>query len=140
MDTGNLQSSLVKSWPSSRSGATHILIVDEDDVLRRALLMRLSRSGYSVTAASCADQALLALENGGIDFVLADDTLSGKTTGAMFGRIVRKLWPAAKTILMTGRDSSQLPDADSLEGFPLLRKPFSSEDLACVLDRLKQAA
>ncbi len=50
----------------------HILIVDDDDRMRRALAMRLEYAGYRVTQAQDGEQALQLLEEAIFDVVLTD--------------------------------------------------------------------
>lgn len=69
------------SPPTSLSGhypaATHILMVDDDPLMRRSLDYTLSQAGYRVSAHATAEAALAALEIDPPDLVLLDIGLPG---------------------------------------------------------------
>jgi len=52
--------------------ANNVLVVDDDQNLRRSLALVLERSGYQVTTATNAQDAMRALHAGPIDLVFLD--------------------------------------------------------------------
>jgi len=57
--------------------AKHILIVDDDDLLRRSLAFNLEQNGYQTSNAANAEDALAIASRGNIDLVLLDIGLPG---------------------------------------------------------------
>jgi DNA-binding NtrC family response regulator len=55
----------------------HILVVDDDPVVRSQLVRLYTHSGYTVVPVSSAEQALKQLADGNIDFVITDIKLPG---------------------------------------------------------------
>lgn len=107
----------------------HILLVDDDDAVRRALTRYLQLHQYVVTA---VPDGRAALEHVGphTDVVVTDLNMPGmsglKLTAALRGRGVQ-----APVILMSGGD----PTPDQVERVDyLLRKPFGPGDLIDLLD------
>lgn len=56
---------------------THILIVDDEELLRRSLSFNLEQSGYQVTTAGSAEDALMIVERNPPDLILLDIGLPG---------------------------------------------------------------
>lgn len=54
-----------------------LLIVDDDQLLRRSLAFNLEQAGYQVNSAASAEDALNTLSRGGIDLVVLDIGLPG---------------------------------------------------------------
>ncbi|MGW8251468.1 MAG: response regulator transcription factor, partial [Anaerolineales bacterium] len=57
--------------------AKHILIVDDDPLLRRSLAFNLEQAGYQVSSAAKAEDALAIARRGRPDLVLLDISLPG---------------------------------------------------------------
>lgn len=114
--------------------APRLLLVDSNDLVQKTLVARLAKFGYAMTAVSCAEEALLALERETFDYLLADVILPGQTTGAMLGREVRERWPDTRVLLMTGYAVDMVPGDADLQEFSVLLKPFGCEDLRRALD------
>src|SRR5512142_3245535 len=58
-------------------GLSHILLVDDDDLLRRSLAFNLQRAGYRVSTAALAEDALAMARGDQPDLVLLDIGLPG---------------------------------------------------------------
>lgn len=107
----------------------HILLVDDDDAVRRALTRYLQLHGHVVTA---VPDGRVALEHVGphTDIVVTDlnmPAMSGlRLTAALRGRGVR-----APVILMSGGD---LPPEEVDRVDYLLRKPFGPRDLTDLIE------
>ncbi len=111
----------------------HILIVDDNDLLRRSLAFHLEEVGYQVTTLATAEDALEFVQNTQIDLILLDIVLPGMD-GLEAMRHLRG-YQYIPVIFLTGRRSK----LDELLGFELggddyVTKPF---DLDLLLVRIK---
>ncbi|HEY1936883.1 MAG TPA: response regulator [Candidatus Angelobacter sp.] len=82
-------------------GKAVILCVDDEPnslVLRKLVLQK---AGYEVVAAHSPAMALEILASGGIDLVLSDQLMPGKT-GTELTKEIKSQWPALPVILISG--------------------------------------
>jgi signal transduction histidine kinase/CheY-like chemotaxis protein len=107
----------------------HILVVDDQEMVRALLAQMLQRLGYSVTRVASSSEAMNALEHGASNAscVLLDLTMPGEDGSQTFARI-RELYPTLPIIFMSGYEPQSVPKAD---GF--LHKPFTLSQLRRVL-------
>jgi DNA-binding response OmpR family regulator len=111
----------------------HILVVDDDALLRRSLAFRLEEAGYQVTTLAAAEEALKFVQNTPIDLILMDIVLPGMD-GLEALRHLRG-YQSIPVIFLTGRNRK----LDELLGFELggddyITKPF---DLDLLMARIK---
>jgi two-component system cell cycle sensor histidine kinase/response regulator CckA len=120
-------SGLVKPPP----GGYTVLVVDDEEGVRRLACRMLTWTGYQTLEARHAREALAAIEEhaGPIHLVLTDVKMPGMN-GRELGREVERRWPGKPILYMSGFASEVfargLLDPDS----PFLAKPFTQEDLA----------
>ncbi len=118
-------------------GPDTILVVDDDDLVRRSIAKILERNGYRVIAASGSVEALnLAREQGArIGLVILDVLMPG-VTGPELGRRLYDLNLSAKLLFVSGFSPESIPLEDAhLASEMLLQKPFSQTAL---LERVRQ--
>lgn len=84
-----------------------VLIVDDDEALRRALQKTVSSFGYSVTLASSAEQADGLVASNNYDVALLDVDLP-RMSGVEFLRWALSRDPELPVIMLTGLDSIDL--------------------------------
>ena len=107
-----------------------ILVVDGEPLVRWSVCETLGESGYAMTQAGDARQALEAVKASGADVVLLDVPLPDSTDLGVVS-IMRRLSPATKIILMTSYGSDALEkEARSRGAFGVLDKPFDMSALA----------
>ena len=109
--------------------AQTILIVDDDADILKLLHMRLSASGYHITSASSAQQALTLFNTKPTALVISDLRMPDMDGFALF-EAIHALNPATPFILLTAHGS--IPEAvyATQQGvFSFLAKPFDSKDL-----------
>ncbi len=121
---------------SEPSRGPHLLVVDDDADLLRLLSMRLRASGYRVSTAGCAEEAIALVEVERFALVVSDVRLPDRDGLALFEDI-RRSSPALPVILLTAHGT--IPDAveaTSRGVFGYLTKPFDSKAL---LDKIAGA-
>ena len=85
--------------PSERTGS--VLVVEEEEGIRTALLDALMAVGHRVEVAPTAAAALARLEQGGIDVLLTDLALHDRS-GLQLAAAVKQRSPATAVVLLTG--------------------------------------
>lgn len=109
-----------------------VLIVDDEDGIRRYAKSVLERNGYRVETAKSPREALeWAGQTAEAPRVLLTDVIMPEIDGGELSRRLRKKWPELKVIFMSGYSAEFL--ASQLEGISpvcYLQKPFSSSALA----------
>jgi DNA-binding response OmpR family regulator len=113
--------------------SAHILLVDDDILLRRSLAFNLERAGYRVSTAANAEDALAMVRSAKPDLILLDIGLSGMD-GLEVLRQFREQW-GIPVIFVTARRR----ELDQVLGLELgaddyVTKPF---DLDVLLARIK---
>jgi two-component system, NtrC family, response regulator GlrR len=109
--------------------SAQILIVDDDADILKLLEMRLSASGYQVSSAHSAQQALTLFNMQTPALVISDLRMPDMDGMALF-EAIHSLNPTVPFILLTAHGS--IPDAvhATQQGvFSFLTKPFDSKDL-----------
>lgn len=113
-------------------GAEHILVVEDEDLVRTHVALVLEGMGYKVSQAENAEHArkVLLAENR-IDLLFTDLVMPGGTLGHELAAEARKMRPGIKVLLTTGYAG---PPGDIDEelgrGAQLLNKPFQKRELA----------
>ena len=100
----------------------HILVVDDDDVIRETLFELLS-SDYSCQTADTAEAALGKLQTQRFDVVLTDISMPGLSGMELLTKVV-ELYPGTHVIIISGlSDQDQAESLISLGAFDYLLKP-----------------
>ncbi len=77
-----------------------VLIVEDDEGLREALIDTLALAGYEWLEADCAEDALLKLKSHSVDIVVSDVQMAGMGGLALL-RSIKQHWPNLPVLLMT---------------------------------------
>lgn len=114
---------------------TVVLLVEDNELVRRALARTLAAVGCIVVEALDAHDAQRRLEAGLAPAVLLTDVrMGGDLDGVALARWVAEHRPGVRVLFQTGdADATDLP-------FPVLRKPFGLEELQHVLAGLLRGA
>jgi response regulator RpfG family c-di-GMP phosphodiesterase len=80
-----------------------ILVVDDEESVRKLLKLMLERDGHECETAAHAEEALEHLKNARFDLVLSDVMMPGKS-GIELARNIRTMYPETGVILITGVD------------------------------------
>ena len=106
----------------------HILIVDDDDLLRESIRVRLERDGFRVSVAATGQLAVASAGHNPPDLAIIDIGLTD-SDGLDICRILQRDHPPVRIIFLTGRSS----EIDKVSGLALgddyLTKPFSMIEL-----------
>jgi len=118
------------SAQSALTGGTEtILLVEDREKVRQFARRTLNRLGYRVVEAGNADEALGRLqEHPYIDLLFSDIVMPGELNGRDLARRATSENPSLKVLLTTGMEMRQ--EAEGQQELPLLRKPYSAEQLA----------
>ena len=117
------------------TGKMHtILIVDDEERLRKALERSFRREGYQTRAAASGEEALALLQTEKVDLVIADLVMPGMD-GMSLVRAIRGSDPGMKVIILTAYGSAEsMAEAKVLGVAHYLTKPF---DLSHLKSRVK---
>ncbi|HSN90907.1 MAG TPA: response regulator, partial [Anaeromyxobacteraceae bacterium] len=120
--------------PGPAAGST-LLVVDDDDHVRRALRRVLRRSRCRVLDAPDGKGALDILTREPVQVVVSDYRMPGMN-GVEFLRAVKERWPAIQRVLLTGQaDSSAIEEAvNQSEIFRFIWKPWDDAHLLITIE------
>ncbi|MGZ4410950.1 MAG: response regulator [Gaiellaceae bacterium] len=116
-----------------------ILLVEDDDIVRRLLRRVLEREGHEVLDAADAQDGLRHLRwyDGQIDVLLTDLVLPGGMNGIELALAAPTLRPGIKLLCMSGYGEDISPDRTDLpEGAAFIQKPFTPSTLSQALREL----
>jgi two-component system CheB/CheR fusion protein len=118
--------------PLAHGKGETVLVVEDNEALRRVVTRQLGELGYRVLAAENAAAGLELLDRQNIDLLLTDVVMPGGINGRELARRARQRWPGIKIVFTSGFSEARLNgDAGPLAACtPLLSKPYRKEDLA----------
>jgi CheY-like chemotaxis protein len=127
------------TYPEARET---ILVVEDDERVRRLTITRLKLIGYQVLEASDGSKALDILgQDQPVDLVFTDLVMPGGISGREVAARARELKPGIKVVLTSGY-AEDLVHGEELERerLKVLRKPYHQAELAAVLREVLAAA
>jgi signal transduction histidine kinase len=114
-----------------------VLLIDDDEALRRVLADALRAAGYRVAEAGSGREAeRIAAHAAGIGLIVSDFQLPDGTADALLPRL-RALQPGSRLVLISGQDAALAAQASGDLVAACLRKPFAPDALLERLDRLR---
>jgi CheY-like chemotaxis protein len=116
----------------SEGGDEHILLVEDDTLVRAYVVTQISRFGYHTLAAGNAAEALAIIDQGErVDLLFTDVMLPGGMNGRQLATEALKRRPGLKVLYTSGYTENALIHHGRLDaGVLLLPKPYLSSDLA----------
>lgn len=123
----------------------HVLLIDDDQLVRQTVEFQLKSGGHSVTAAAHGGEGLKAIERQAFDLAISD-ILMPEHEGIEFLVELRKKGHRLPVIMMTGgaaisgaysdeRRHDYLEMAAKLGATYTLRKPFTSAQLLALVEK-----
>src|SRR6185295_14061326 len=112
-------------------GGYTVLVVDDEEPVRRLACRMLTWTGYQALEARHGREALSTIEQhqGPIHLVLTDIKMPGMN-GRELGREIQNRWPGKPILYMSGF-ATEVFQSGLLEAeAPFLAKPFTQDDLA----------
>ncbi|HEY8607726.1 MAG TPA: cache domain-containing protein [Noviherbaspirillum sp.] len=115
--------------PSSSAGMTapdlqdgcSILFVEDDHLVREAIVPALEGAGFTVSVAPTGDHALAVLNGpASFDALFSDIVMPGRTNGIELATEARRRFPQMKIVLATGYSQERV----DIPGVDLLAKPY----------------
>ncbi|SDG80012.1 PAS domain S-box-containing protein [Pseudomonas flavescens] len=115
---------------------THVLLVDDEDLVRDTTRLHLQELGYEVSDTHCAAAALELIDAGLEPDILVTDHIMANKTGAQLAQELRQRLPGLPVLIITGY-ADLTPQ--QISHFEVLAKPFRRRDLATRLAQLVEA-
>jgi len=113
-----------------------ILVVDDEELIRRFVVTFLSQLGYSSVAAMDGVDALDKMKENKIDAVITDIKMP-KMDGIILTREISTQYPGVPVMVMTAFDEEySAGTAISLGAREFIRKPFSPDEFAIRLNKM----
>jgi two-component system, NtrC family, response regulator len=112
-----------------------ILVVDDEESLRRVVQVQLEQRGYEVATASSAEEALVQMSKAAPELVISDLRMPGKS-GLDLLKEVRQLYPGTQVIMLTAFGTVEnAVEAMQAGAYHYVTKPVHFSELAVVVDR-----
>ncbi len=119
-------------WEAPRGRGERILLVEDEASLRELCETVLSRLGYRVVAAGNGPEALLLVQEKGLEFdlVVTDVVMPGMSGAEMADRL-RRDRPGLRVLYMSGFPDEAIAPYGVLDsGTPFIQKPFTERAIA----------
>jgi CheY-like chemotaxis protein len=111
-----------------------ILVVEDNDTVRRATVSRLESLGYAARQAKTGPEAITLLEAGEpVSLVFSDVVMPGGMTGYDVAEWVRSMKPNLKMLLTSGYSDMAIAASEAVRKIKVLGKPYTREQLAYAL-------
>jgi len=127
--------------PPAANGCQTVLVVDDDDAVRRMVVRTLEIGGYRVVSASDGESALRLVDahDGLLDLVVTDMHMPGMD-GSRLGKLLCERDPDVKLLYLSGDDEGDLEESGLLSrDAAFLHKPFRPDVLLAHVDEALRA-
>ncbi|MGH7207865.1 MAG: ATP-binding response regulator, partial [Nitrospiraceae bacterium] len=130
-----LRLTLEKGSPSPPTGASRLLVADDDPDIRQLLSDRLTSDGYVVHTAADGREALKAIRSQKFDALIADINMP-EVSGLEVLRKVREEQPSLPVIIITAAEARERALAAVQAGAQAyLLKPFDAGELKQIVEQ-----
>jgi DNA-binding NtrC family response regulator len=117
-----------------------VLVVEDEPRVRRFSCRIFASLGYHVLEAENAEIAMGMLVDlhDQIDLVFSDIVMPGNSSGRDLGQHVQSNYKGIEVLLTSGFENTKRtsPPGEQHKELPVLKKPFSKDDLICALGEL----
>ncbi|MDB5758361.1 MAG: hypothetical protein JWM30_1650 [Burkholderia sp.] len=111
-------------------GVGTVLFVEDDSLVREAVVPALKNAGFDVVVAVDGEEALAIIDSGkSIDIVFSDIVMPGEVSGVDLARIVQTRFPSLRVVLATGYSDQRV----TIPGVQVLAKPYELGRAVAVL-------
>ena len=112
-------------------GSETVMVVDDDDSMRKLVAATLKRYGYSILSARGGKRGIdcFRKRRDQIDLILTDILMPGMNGPGMVDTILEEK-PSMKVLFMTGYSASVVLPTHLHKRFAVIEKPFTPESLA----------
>jgi CheY-like chemotaxis protein len=123
-------------------GTEHILVVEDDEMVRSHLVAQLEGLGYRVTSANEGPAALALLRaHQNVDMLFTDVVMPGGMNGRELADACRAMRPGLKVLFTSGYSENAIVHQGRLDhGVHLLGKPYRRQDLAAKVRKVLDEA
>jgi PAS domain S-box-containing protein len=120
----------------TRVGPIRILVIDDEDMVRKAISDMLVSAGHFTDQASTGREAIEKMASRRFDMVFTDLSMP-ESDGWAVARELKNRWPEVKVVMTTGYDISE----ETIENDPglideIMLKPIHYDDLCAVLSKM----
>ncbi|MEZ6196677.1 MAG: sigma-54 dependent transcriptional regulator [Planctomycetota bacterium] len=106
-----------------------VLVVEDEELIRRSVAARLRREGYEVVEAETGGEGIAALDRGRVDLVLLDYKLPDRD-GIEILELIQPAHPGLVTIMMTAHGTIESAVRAMRAGaYHWIRKPFELDEI-----------
>ena len=112
----------------TREGGRKILVMDDEEIVLDLIRRVLSREGYQVSTARCAEEVVNQFSSGSHDLLIADMDLC-RSDGRELLRLLGQVSPPTAIVVMTGFPEERIVRFARRHTQGLLEKPFALEQL-----------
>jgi DNA-binding NtrC family response regulator len=118
---------------------TRVLLVDDDEQVRRMTRLVLSMEGYDVVEADNGRDAMQLFASSPSDVVITDLYMPGEGGRDLIARLHGRT-PRVPVILISGGLDPSAPAAETCGADEVLHKPFEADDLTAAIRRVLESA
>jgi two-component system, cell cycle sensor histidine kinase and response regulator CckA len=113
-------------------GRETMLVVDDEEMVRRLASRILLGEGYHVLEAGGGEEAVRVLQRSyqRVNLVVTDVAMPG-IGGRQLGDTIFRCWPRVRVLFMSGFPAHRIVDEGALDPtYPFLQKPFTRDQLS----------
>jgi two-component system NtrC family sensor kinase len=129
---------MTNTAPNTKNGqraAARILVVDDEEAIRIAVVRVLAQKGYAITAAQNAEEALRHVEENEFDLVILDIGMPN-VDGLTLLTQIKGLAPRTEAVMLSARGSIEIAMRSVQAGaFDFIEKPYQNEKLLHTIER-----
>jgi PAS domain S-box-containing protein len=115
-------------------GSEHVLIVEDDALVRGHVVRQLTRLGYQVEEAESGAEALERIQARTFDLLFTDVVMPGGMNGRQLAEAARLVQPQLRVLYTSGYTENAIVHQGRLDrGVQLLQKPYRRADLAAAV-------
>src|SRR5690606_26528612 len=112
-------------------GSEHILVVEDDPLVRRHVIALLQGLGYRISSAGSAPEALAMLSRRqDFDLLFTDIVMPGGMNGQELAEAARRMQPRLRVLLTSGYSEQAIQQRGKMAGLQLLSKPYRRQEQA----------